>query len=303
MSIVEKAVEKLKNTRPQEPVELKVAPSAEPGLPYVTSKSSVERLQERIGETHAAAEKTPVWHVDIEALKRVGVLPSEEAAPRLADELRRIKRPLLANITGNGAVPVDNGHRIMIASSLPGEGKTFTALNLALSLAMERDFEVLLVDGDAPKCDLTRLLKLEDRPGLMEVLADEQLQPANVIVRTDVPNLLVVPVGGRNPLAAELFSSRRMEYVLREFSGQGRRRLLVFDSPPLLATSEAQVLAPLMGQIILVVAAGSTQQQSVKSAIDTLTGCKCINLILNRARLPAGEDHYGNYYSRYYKDR
>ncbi len=303
MSIVEKAVEKLKNTRPQEPVGLKVATSAESLLPHVPSVPSVERLQERMRETHTAAEPTPILHVDIKALKRVGVLPSEEAAPRLADELRRIKRPVLANIAGTGAVPVENAHRIMIGSALPGEGKTFTALNLAMSLAMERDFEVLLVDGDIPKCDLTRLLRLEDRPGLMEVLADEQRQPADVIVRTDVPNLMVVPVGKRNPLAAELFSSRRMEQVMRELGGQGRRRLLVFDSPPLLATSEAQVLAGHMGQIILVVAAGSTQQQTAVSAIETLNGCKCINLILNRARLPASEDHYGSYYSRYYKDR
>lgn len=257
MSIVEKAAEKLKRAQTQEPTALNVATTMEPPPLPVSSAPTVERLQERMRETREVVAPMPAVHVDMAALKRVGVLPSGDAGLRLTDELRRIKRPLLANMAGDGATPVENAHRIMIASALPGEGKTFTALNLAMSLAMERDFEVLLVDGDVPKCDLTRLLNLQDRPGLMEVLADEQRPSGEVVVRTDVPNLLVMPVGKRNPLAAELFSSRRMEQVLRELSGQGRRRILLFDSPPLLATSEAQALAGHMGQIILVVAAGA----------------------------------------------
>src|SRR6185437_9441789 len=116
----------------------------------------------------------------------------------------------------------------------------FTAVNLALGLAREPDFEVLLVDGDVPKSDITRTLGLEDSPGLMDVLADERCKPADIIVRTDVPNLLVVPAGKRHALAAELFGSLRMEYVLEEFGGRNRRRLVVFDSSPLLATSESQ---------------------------------------------------------------
>lgn len=308
MSIVEKAVEKLKALQPQVGTLAGVKPSVGSASEILASHSpstaSVERLQDKIRAVHATADKAPELQLDRAGLKRAGLLPAEdEAAHRLADELRRIKHPLLANITGRkGATAVANGHRIMVASAVPGEGKTFTSLNLAMSLAKERDYEVLLVDADIPKCDLTRALHLEGHPGLLDVLTDEQRRPDDVIARTDVPNLMVVPVGRPSTLTAELLGSRRMEQVLQEFTGQGQRRLLIFDSSPLLATSEAQVLASRMGQIILVVAAGRTTQQAVKSAIQTLDGSKCINLILNMTRLWAGEGYYGTYYSHNLKD-
>ncbi|MGH8283236.1 MAG: AAA family ATPase [Gammaproteobacteria bacterium] len=304
MSIVEKAVEKLKTLQPQEPVRRRIEPAFEPPASSASPVPTVERMQDRVRVMHAAIEATPVWHVNPADLKRAGLLPAEdEAAHRLADELRRIKRPLLANITGKGVKAVVNGQRIMVASAIPGEGKTFTSFNLAMSLARELDFEVLLVDGDIPKSDITRILKLDSRPGLMDVLADERRQPSEVIVRTEVPNLLVVPVGQRSPLAAEFFGSRRMEYVLHEFAGQGQRRLMLFDSSPLLATSEAPILASHMGQIIVVVAAGSTGQQTVKSALQTLDSSKCISFILNMSRLPSSEGYYDSYYHHYSKDR
>ncbi|HVA54735.1 MAG TPA: AAA family ATPase [Gammaproteobacteria bacterium] len=303
MSIVEKAVEKLKALQPQDGTWVRVEPPLEKLTSHTPSPATLERLQDKVRAVHAAASKAPELHIDHAGLKRAGLLPmDEEAAHRLADELRRIKHPLLANITGKGAKAVENGQRIMVASAIPGEGKTFTSLNLAMSLAKERDYEVLLVDGDIPKCDLTRALNLEGHPGLLDVLWDEQLRSEDVMVRTDVPNLMVVPVGKPSTLTAELFSSRRMELVLREFVGLSQRRLLIFDSSPLLATSEAQVLASHMGQIILVVAAGRTPQQAVKSAIQTLDDSKCINLILNMTRLWASEGYYGSYYKHNLKD-
>ena len=303
MSIIEKAAEKLKTLQSEDPAAPEAVSASDQTVPHVAVTPNVKRLQDWARAPQVPAEEASLWHVDLMALKRVGVMPGGDAAARLADELRRIKRPLLATAAGKGTRPVENGHRIMIASAVPGEGKTFTALNLALSLAKEKDFEVLLVDGDIPKCDLTRLFKLERHAGLMDVLTDEQRRPEDVIVHTDLPGLMLVPVGQRNPLAAELFGSQRMERVLQDFSGRNQRRLLLFDSPPLLATSEAQALGTHMGQIILVVAASSTPQQTVKAAIQTLDKAKGISLILNRAQLLAGEDYYGSYYSRYYKDR
>lgn len=293
MSIVEKAVEKLKTQPPEStpvpPPEAAPTPSPAP----VHAAPTVERAQERARVVERPVETTPPWHVDTIALKRMGLLPADaETERRLADELRTVKQPLLANAIGKGAETFLHGKRIVVTSAEAGEGKTFAAVNLALSLAREADFEVLLVDGDVPKSDITRIFGLSGKLGLMDVLADEQRAPADAIVQTDVPNLMVVPAGVSHPLAAELFRSRRMEHVLDELGGRNRRRLLVFDSSPLLATSESQVLASHVGQVVLVVAAGRTRRQSVNSALRRLNDLQYVGLILNMSRSPTGENYY-----------
>lgn len=296
MSTVEKAAERLK-TLQLEALSTPL-PEATPAQPAPTT---IERLQDRPVVTEQPAETAaPLLHVDKAALVRAGVLPAgEEASDRLADELRRVKLPLMRNAAAQGSEALVHAGRIMVTSALAGEGKTFTAMNLALSLARELDFEVVLVDGDIPKSHITRIFGLQGKPGLMDVLADEQRSPIEVIVRTDVPNLLVVPVGERHSLAAELFRSQRMEYVLREFAARNPQRLLVFDSSPLLAVSEAQVLASHMGQVAMVIAAGVTPQQAVNLALQGLDDSQYVGLILNMSSLPATENHYDSYYGQY----
>jgi exopolysaccharide/PEP-CTERM locus tyrosine autokinase len=298
MSVVEKAAEKLKTLQSDS----SALPRIEPAMPQAAP--TVERLQERMRTPGDAAQPVSPWRVDETALKRYGFLPVDnEAAGRLTDELRRVKRPLLDNLSGKSTKALAHGQRIVVTSAVPGEGKTFTAVNLALSLAREPDFEVLLVDGDIPKSDITRVLGLEGRPGLMEVLADEGRHTSEVIVQTDVPNLLVVPAGERHPLTAELFGGRRMEYVLGELGDRNRRRLVVFDSSPLLAVSESQVLVSHMGQVVMVVAAGRSRQQEVRAAMQSLNDSQYVGLILNMSRLPASESHYSSHYGYYSRGR
>lgn len=294
MSIVEKAVEKLRNLQPGLPP----SPAAEavPAHPEPT----IERLSGKARTAEPATETAPPWPVDLAALERAGLLPAgEEANDRLADELRRIKLPLMDNAIGKGTKALPHAGRIVVTSAVPGEGKSFTAMNLALSLAREVDFDVLLVDGDIPKAHITRALGLDGKPGLMDVLVDERRQTAEVVVRTDVPNLLVVPVGRRHPLTTELFGSLRMGHVLEELGGRHLRRLLVFDSSPLLATPESQVLASHMGQVVMVVAAGRTVQHAVDSALQCLSDSQYVGLLLNMSCLPAGENYYSTYYGLY----
>lgn len=295
MSIVEKAAEKLKALRPEPVSPLPPEPESEPGSLH--PGSTIERLPKRAHAEAPPMEAAPLWHVDQVALKRMGFLPAEDDGNgRLADEMRRIKRPLLANMTGRGAKAFDHAERIVVTSAAPGEGKSFTAVNLALSLSREPDFEVLLIDGDIARSNITRAFGLDGRPGLMDVLADERRKPTEVIVRTDVPNLLVVPAGGRHPLIGELFGSRRMESVLEAFGGRNRRRLVLFDSSPLLATSESQVLASFMGQVVVVVAAGRTRQQALNASLQCLKGSQYVGLVLNMSHLPASENHYDSGY-------
>ena len=308
MSIVEKAAERLKALQPdaQTPAHDELAPPQDEltprhdGAASAHSAPTIERLQRRAPTADPVPEAVPACHVDRKALERAGLLPvGDEANSRLADELRRIKRPLIENTLGKGSKLLARAARIMVASAMPGEGKTFTALNLAMSLAREVDFEVLLVDGDIPKSHITRVLGLEGRPGLMDVLVDEQRPVGEVIVRTDVPNLLVVPVGQRHPLTVELFASQRMQHVLDELGGRNMRRLLVFDSSPLLAASESQVLASHMGQVVFVIAAGVTPQHIVNSALQALGDAQFVGLLLNMSSLPASENHYDSYYGQY----
>lgn len=299
MSVVEKAAEKLKAQQQAE-----ATPGAHATAPPQPHADPLpERSQERAQQAGAASVQSEVvspWHLDLAVLKRRGLLPDDgEADGRLTDELRRVKRPLLDNVTGKSAKLPAHGQRIVVTSAVPGEGKTFTTLNLALSFAREPDFEVLLVDGDIPKSDVTRGLGLEGRPGLMDLLVDEQRRAADVIVQTDVPNLFVLPSGAWHPLAAELFSGRRMDQVLEELGGRNRRRLLVFDSSPLLATAESQTLVAHMGQVVMVVAAGRTRQQEVRLAMENLHDAQYVGFVLNMSRLPASESSYYSQYGYY----
>jgi protein-tyrosine kinase len=296
MSIVEKAAEKLRTQRPAE----------QPGLPQVeevvetSTAPTVERLQEQRHAVRRNAADGDVVHVDVDALMRAGLLPSQdEASGRLSNEVRRAKLPLLNNATGKSAKVPEFADRIVVTSAVPGEGKTFTAINLALSLAREPDFEVVLLDADIPKSDVTRTFGLQGYPGLMDILADESRRTSDVILRTDVPNLFLVPAGQRNPLAAELFGGRRMSQVLEDLGANSKQRLLVFDSSPLLATPEARVLASQMGQVVVVVGAGHTRRYELKSALEGLGDSQYVGLILNKSRLPAIENPYYGYYGQY----
>jgi len=296
MSIVEKAAEKLRTQRPAE----------QPGLPQVEevfetpTAPTVERLQEQRHAVRRNAADGDVVHVDLDALMRAGLLPSQdEASGRLSNEVRRAKLPLLNNATGKSAKVPEFADRIVVTSAVPGEGKTFTAINLALSLAREPDFEVVLLDADIPKSELTRTFGLQGYPGLMDILADESRRTSDVILRTDVPNLFLVPAGQRNPLAAELFGGRRMSQVLEDLGANSKQRLLVFDSSPLLATPEARVLASQMGQVVVVVGAGHTRRYELKSALEGLGDSQYVGLILNKSRLPAIENPYYGYYGQY----
>ncbi len=301
MSIVEKAVDKLKSG----PQPRAAEPQAfQRPVPVGRREQEAERKPplRPIAPADQDRMADPV-SIDFDRLRASGMYPSENNAGHIADQYRRIKRPLLANITGKGAAAVDNGRRIMVASSVPGEGKTFTSFNLALSIALERDHSVLLIDGDVAKSDMTNILGLENRPGLLDVLNDERVRVEQVVLPTNVPRLKVLPAGQWNEISTELLASRRMEQVLDEISRSMPNCVVVFDSPPLLATAEAQVLAASMGQILVVVAAGKTPQGVVKAGMEALDEEKSINLVLNLARSQGDGRRYGDYYAYggYYK--
>jgi len=236
-----------------------------------------------------------VVHIDWAALREASILPPEDHERAIADQYRAIKRPLLRNAAEAMAAGSAVGNVIMTASALPGDGKTFTCVNLALSLARERDYTVLLVDSDTPKPHVSKLFGVDSEPGLLDVLMDPARTIESVILPTDVPRLSLLPVGRGGEPATELLASARMSEVVNRLARLYSRGIVIFDSPPLLLTSEAAALAMQMGQVALVVKAGETPQHAVLHAIEVLANCKKVSLILNQVDVAPLESYYYGY--------
>ena len=233
--------------------------------------------------------------IDLERLKARGFVTPDAPKSQIADEFRVIKRPIIHNARRTAASAIRNGNLIMVTSALPGEGKTFTAVNLALSVAMELDTTVLLVDGDVAHPELPRVLGTPQSPGLLELLTTDEIDVSDAIVRTNVENLSVLPAGAHHRRATELLASEQMSVVLHELATRYPDRIVIFDSPPLLPTTEARALAAHMGQIVMVVAADSTRQQAVNLALATIENCDIVLMMLNKADKTDVGTYYGYY--------
>jgi len=239
--------------------------------------------------------QTQIHRLAFDQLRQIGILTPDAKRSPLAEEYRLIKRPLLINVDKKGADIVENANLIMITSALPGEGKTFTAINLAMSIAMEQDRTVLLVDGDVAKPAAAKRLGLTANQGLIDLLAGSHLSIADVLVRTNIPNMRIMTAGRHHERATELLASERMLSIMDELSSRYRDRIVIFDSPPLLIASESAVLAGMMGQIVLVVAAEHTVQHAVIDALTRLGQNKIKGLVLNKYR-PSLGNRYGTGY-------
>ena len=230
--------------------------------------------------------------LDFTTLAASGILVPNAQRSALSDQFRVIKRPLIRNAVGKGAAKIVNGNLIMITSALAGEGKSFTAVNLAMSIATELDHTVMLVDADVARPSVSRMLGLVSSsetvfgPGLLDVL-DGRTDMASVLLKTNIDKLTVLPSGTQHSRATELLASDAMTRLLDEMGRRYPDRIIIFDSPPLLLTTEARVLATHMGQIVVVVHAGKTLQSDVQSALATIENCPVRLMLLNRAKASA----------------
>jgi exopolysaccharide/PEP-CTERM locus tyrosine autokinase len=232
--------------------------------------------------------------VDFRALRTQGLLAPDAQERKLEDEYRVIKRPLIKNASSTEAL--ERGNLLMVASANSGEGKTFTCVNLCLSIAREKDWTVVLVDGDGSKPHLTRLFGAEKQPGFSDLLRDPNLSVEELVMPTNVPCFSLLPAGSHDPNMAEFLASARMEAVCEALARSDPRRMIVFDSSPLLMTTEAAVLASQVGQIVMIVQADKTPHQAVLGALSKLDPSKAVNLVLNQSTqesMPAYGDYYG----------
>lgn len=307
MSLIEKAVERLEQLQR---VTGATAPLAEgendsanpvdavsPGLAQPVKgeiKASVEQVV--VNDPAPAQEQTitqaPVGRpigdryveIDLDRLHSVGVVTPNAPRSLIGDEFRIIKRPLLRNVQGKGAAEIKNANLIMVTSSLPGEGKSFSSINLAISMAMELDHTVLLIDADVSRPSVLNILGLPPRKGLMDVLTSNNMQLGDVLLKTNIEKLSLLPAGTPHPRATELLASDAMNSLLEELAERYSDRIIVFDSPPLLVTTESRVLATHMGQIVMVVECNRTAQAAVKQALAAIEACPIKMMLLNKAQ-------------------
>ena len=292
--------------------ELVEAPPSSP--PNGQKKDNTSTSSVRTGVAHSPAllhtapepQPLPEWAaaagvaaIDRVMLAQKGMLVPGAPVGALAEEFRLVKRQLLLNAREVADGPLGQRARtILVGSGKPGDGKTYCAINLAISLAAERDVEILLVDGDFAKPDVMKTLGLDDSVGLMDILADPTLDPESCIVRTDVPQLSLLPSGQRTTSDTELLASRRTEEVIDMLLVANPKRMIVFDTPPALAASPASVLALLIGQVMLVVRADRTTEADVREAVGLLDGCDRISLVLNAVSYQPGGGRFGSYYGQ-----
>jgi protein-tyrosine kinase len=236
----------------------------------------------------------PAKRIEIDQLRlRVqGYLPEIGQERRFADFCREVKRPLVRKAFAPDA-PAER-RLVMVSSALPGEGKTFVTLNLALSLARERDISTLLVDADLPKAHISRALDLGDEPGLVDALVDEKCDIESLVVGTDIPGLTILPAGRPSEQVAELVSSARMAQIAAALVARSPRRLVLCDSPPLLASSEARALMHIPGLVLLVARAGYTPRQALIDALAHVEKHRVHGVIVNEARA-GSQDANGPY--------
>jgi len=240
----------------------------------------------------------PTLRLNLERLARLGMVTPGLENSRVVEEYRYIKRSLLGATFGahNEAA---NSNVIVVTSSHSGEGKTFNAINLALSVAMERDHHVLLIDGDIERAGLSRTLGVARRPGLSNYLLDDRVTLVNTMFKVDgVERLRVLPSGPLRHDASELLASGRMKAFVDEVSARYPDRLVIIDSPPLLASSSARVLAELAGQVIIIVAANETSMNALDESLKNVPEEKPVRLILNKTTISEKHDEYRYGYYR-----
>ncbi len=296
MSLVEKALQKLHADRTVK------RDSADTQLQNTGAPSrTVNTYQPPARETPSVprpVEMRPAKtvRIDRDQLRSAGLLPSATQEHELATQYRAIKRPLIRNMLESPQAGLSPQQLVMLTSALPGDGKTFTSINLSLSMALERDHSVLLVDADVAKPHVSRIFNVENELGLLDVLADPTRPIESVILPTDEPGLSIVPAGRRSDTATELLASGRMREVAEHLASLYPRGIVLFDSSPMLLTTEARVLASLVGQVVVVVKAGSTPQHALKDTIELLGTGKRISLVLNQAEVTGPTSYYYGYH-------
>ena len=299
-SAIERAVGRLADA----PGPAQAAKPAVAGMP-----SSVEPARDRPPvEERPSTEVTPnlprvVRQIDIDLskLESQGIFSPGRAPNRTTEEFRLIKRVALLNIQGARVTGSKNSNLIMVTSSRQKEGKSFVSFNLALSLAAETNTNVLLIDADPSRASILRNLGIKAERGFLDLLREPDIEFSDVVLRTNMERLSILPAGDPDPLSTELMAGSAAANLLEEISHRYADRIVILDTPPVLATSEPSALSLHVGQIVFVVEAGSTSKSAIRESLNLISACPNIGFVLNRAEPQFGAANFGSYYGYYKK--
>ena len=244
------------------------------------------------------ARRSGAVSIDRAMLAEKGLLVPDAPIGALVEEFRQVKRQLLQTARVVKKMDGDRSRTVLVCSARPNDGKTYCAVNLAIAMAAERDVEVLLIDADFAKPDVMKRLGLKDGPGLLDALADPNVDIESFVVATDIAQLSLLPAGTKSNNDTELVASRRTGEVVAALLAADAKRLLIFDSPPALAATPASVLANHAGQVMLVVRADRTSEGDLREAVALLEGCDHIQLVLNAVSFAPGGRRFGGYYGQ-----
>jgi len=281
MSLVEQAIARMRNQ----------VRAAAPKIADTASKPAAPPpIVDQVPEP--AAKPAKRMTLNMEALRARGYLPEASKDQQFADHYRRIKRPLIEKAM-SGATAVGEPRVMMVTSALPGDGKTFTSINLALSMALERDISVLLMDCDVAKRHVSEIVGLKEESGLLDALVDESVDIDSLVVQTNLGGLSILPAGRRVEATPELLSSNRMRQIIANLCNRNPRRILLLDSPPLLITNEGRTLVKIAGQVVLVIRAGHTPRHAVQDSMGLFDVQQTGGIILNQVEVSPIEGYYG----------
>jgi exopolysaccharide/PEP-CTERM locus tyrosine autokinase len=291
MSLIEKAIEKMQQAQPggpgRSPVSFGHAGGAQNG-PF-GKVVTVPRPSEP-GRVVMPPSRTV--EINLQALRSAGLLPPENQIRQLNRQYRQIKRPLIENAFGRGPAKLAAAQVIVVSSAIPGEGKTFTSVNLAFSMALEKDVHVVLADADIPKPHISKLLGVDKEPGLLDALQDSGRDIESMILPTSIRGLSVLPAGTKTENATELLASQRMRDIVTRMAEHDPHRIVLFDSPPLLLTTESLALTRIAGQTVVVVRADVTSQREVLDALGHLEEGRYVALVLNQSITASRSGYY-----------
>ncbi|RZI86281.1 MAG: chromosome partitioning ATPase [Rubrivivax sp.] len=259
-----------------------MAPAANPAPANADATTGEERRSRTI-------------ELDLMRMARCGLLVPGNPRSQQEEEFRIVKRPLLENVRGQTAARPRRANIIMVTSALPGEGKTQTAINLAVSIAMELDHTVLLVEADVIRPSALERMGVSVSKGLLDLLTHPETDLSDVLLKTNIPKLTLLPAGTSNSRSTELLASAAMDALLEELATKYPDRVIIFDTPPLLPSTESRVLAGNMGQVLMVVEAGKTPLNTVKQAFAMVEECPVVMSMLNKYTGPKGNRSYGYY--------
>lgn len=302
MSIIEQAakrLEELSRAGVNMPWANGPAPARKESVPESAAASLValhgDKVKAVTPPVREPAERSQQVELDLARLEKLGFLVPSMTRSRIASEFREIKHPMLTAARDTASNPSTRRNVIMVTSALQGEGKSFCAINLAMSIAMEVDSSVLLVDADVLRPTVLSQLGLQPARGLMDVLTTPNTRLASVMLKTNVPKLTLLPSGTKEEKSTELLGSAAMDRLLDDLATRYPDRMIVIDTPPLLLTTESRVLASRGGQILMVVEEGRTQQSEVARAFAAVESCPVVYAMLNKCRAVPGRAGYGYY--------